>query len=54
MREVVLEMGLLDEKALDELLSVDNLLRPRYRDMRYYSGSDPSVPRTRAEDADED
>ena len=53
-REVVLEMGLLDEKALDELLSVDNLLRPRYRDMRYYSGSDPSVPRTRAEDADED
>ena len=42
-REVVLEMGLLDEAALDELLSVENLLRPKYRDMRYYSGGDPSV-----------
>ena len=36
-------MGLLDEAALDELLSVENLLRPKYRDMRYYSGGDPSV-----------
>ena len=27
-REVVVEMGLLDEAALDELLSVENLLRP--------------------------
>ncbi|WP_165217942.1 aspartate ammonia-lyase [Schaalia sp. ZJ1691] len=42
-REVVLEMGLLDERALDELLSVENLLRPQYRDARYYSGADPSV-----------
>lgn len=42
-REVVLEMGLLDEAALDELLSVENLLRPKYRDMNYYSGGDPSV-----------
>ncbi|MDO4242592.1 MAG: aspartate ammonia-lyase [Actinomyces sp.] len=33
-REVVLEMGLVDEQTLDELLSVDNLLRPRYRDLR--------------------
>ena len=43
-REVVLEMGLLDEDVLDELLSVENLLRPRYRDTSHYSGSDPSVP----------
>lgn len=42
-REVVLEMGLLDEATLDELLSVENLLRPKYRDMSYYSGGDPSV-----------
>ena len=40
-REVVLEMGLLDEATLDELLSVENLLRPRYRDAHHYSGSDP-------------
>ena len=39
-REVVLEMGLLDEKVLDELLSPENLLRPRYRDMSHYSGAD--------------
>ena len=31
------------ESALDELLSVENLLRPKYRDSRYYSGADPSV-----------
>ena len=31
-REVVLEMGLLDEEVLDQLLSPENLLRPRYRD----------------------
>lgn len=43
-REVVLEMGLLDEPALDELLSPDNLLHPHYRDASCYSGSDPSVP----------
>ena len=41
-REVVLEMGLLDEATLDELLSVENLLRPRYRDAHHYSGSDLS------------
>lgn len=49
-REVVLEMGLLDEAALDELLSVENLLRPKYRDMRYYSGGDPSVVELEDED----
>ena len=43
-REVVLEMGLLDEAVLDELLSVENLLRPRYRDMSRYSGADLPVP----------
>ena len=42
-REVVLEMGLLDEKVLDELLSPENLLRPRYRDMSHYSGADLRV-----------
>ena len=42
-REVVLEMGLLDEDVLDELLSPANLLQPRYRDANVYSGSDPSV-----------
>ena len=41
-REVVLEMGLLDEDVLDELLSPANLLQPRYRDANVYSGSDPS------------
>lgn len=51
-REVVLEMGLLDEATLDDLLSVDNLLRPRYRDTRYYSGSDPSVRATPQETSD--
>ncbi|MCL3777944.1 MULTISPECIES: aspartate ammonia-lyase [unclassified Actinomyces] len=45
-REVVLEMGLLDERTLDDLLSPENLLHPHYRDARYYSGSDPSVPAT--------
>lgn len=45
-REVVLEMGLLDEKTLDDLLSVENLLRPKYRDSHYYSGADPSVVET--------
>ena len=39
-REVVLEMGLLDEATLDELLSVENLLRPRYRDLH----SEPTEP----------
>ena len=42
-REVVLEMGLLEESVLDELLSAENLLRPRYRDAHHYSGADPSV-----------
>ena len=50
-REVVLEMGLLDEATLDELLSVENLLRPRYRDAHHYSGSDPSY--SKAEDEGE-
>ncbi len=52
-REVVLEMGLLDEATLDELLSVENLLHPHYRDARYYSGSDPSVPVSEGEADDE-
>ncbi len=43
-REVVLEMGLLDEATVDELLSPENLLRPHYRDRSAYSGTDPSTP----------
>ena len=43
-REVVLEMGLLDESVLDEILSPENLLRPHFRDLNVYSGSDPSTP----------
>ena len=43
-REVVLEMGLLEESVLDEILSPENLLRPHYRDLNVYSGSDPSTP----------
>gem|GEM_PF-3726343 len=43
LREVVLEMGLLDEATLDELLSVENLLRPHYRSKKYYSGGDPNT-----------
>ena len=43
-REVVLEMGLLEESVLDEILSPENLLRPHYRDLKVYSGSDPSTP----------
>ena len=51
-REVVLEMGLLDEDVLDELLSPANLLQPRYRDANVYSGSDPSVEVQDPEEAD--
>ncbi|CAM2848376.1 aspartate ammonia-lyase [Actinomyces slackii] len=43
-REVVLEMGLLEEAVLDELLSPENLLQPHYRDMGAHSGTDPSAP----------
>ena len=43
-REVVLEMGLLEESVLDEILSPENLLRPHFRDSSVYSGSDPSTP----------
>ena len=43
-REVVLEMGLLEESVLDEILSPENLLRPHFRDVNVYSGSDPSTP----------
>jgi len=32
-REVVLEMGLLEESVLDEILSPENLLRPHFRDL---------------------
>ncbi|MFA9445762.1 aspartate ammonia-lyase [Egicoccus sp. AB-alg6-2] len=37
-REVVLEMGLLDEAHLDQLLSPENLLRPRYPGRVYAEG----------------
>ncbi|MFC4554346.1 aspartate ammonia-lyase [Georgenia faecalis] len=40
-REVVLERGLLTEAQLDDLLSVENLLRPRYRGPLY--GEDPEL-----------
>ena len=43
-RDVVLEMGLLEESVLDEILSPENLLRPHFRDLKVYSGSDPSTP----------
>lgn len=43
-REVVLEMGLLEEAVLDDLLSPENLLQPHYRDMSVYTGTDPSTP----------
>ena len=43
-REVVLEMGLLEESVLDEILSPENFLRPHFRDLSVYSGSDPSTP----------
>ena len=43
-REVVLEMGLLEESVLDEILSPENLLRPHFRDLNVYTGSDPSTP----------
>ena len=43
-REVALEMGLLEESVLDEILSPENLLRPHFRDLSVYSGSDPSTP----------
>ena len=43
-REVVLEMGLLEESVLDEILSPENLLRPHFRDLNVYSGSDLSTP----------
>ena len=43
-REVVLEMGLLEESVLDEILSPENLLRPHFRDLNVDSGSDPSTP----------
>ena len=43
-REVVLEMGLFEESVLDEILSPENLLRPHFRDLNVYTGSDPSTP----------
>ncbi|WP_341358047.1 aspartate ammonia-lyase [Georgenia sp. M64] len=41
-REVVLEMGLLGADELDEILSVENLVRPQYRGRRY-EGQDPTT-----------
>ena len=43
-REVVLEMGLLEESVLGEIRSPENRLRPHFRDLNVYSGSDPSTP----------
>lgn len=40
-REIVLEWGLLTEAEIDDVLSVDNLMRPRYRGAYY--GEDPAV-----------
>lgn len=34
-REVVLELGLLSEKELDDILSIENLMHPIYRGKRY-------------------
>lgn len=42
-REVVLEMGLLSEEQLDELLSAENLLNPRYAG-RLYDEDELSLP----------
>lgn len=42
-REVVLEMGLLDEEELDRILSPENLANPQYRGSMFAT-SDPSVP----------
>ena len=39
-REVVLEMGLLDEETLDEILSPANLMRPHYSGHLYKSDDD--------------
>lgn len=41
-REVVLEMGLLDEATLDEVLSPENLIRPQFRGALYGPASDDS------------
>ncbi|WP_067780514.1 aspartate ammonia-lyase [Actinomyces vulturis] len=43
-RDVVIEMGLLDAETVDDLLSPENLLRPHYRGARGYHGSDPATP----------
>ncbi|WP_454085426.1 aspartate ammonia-lyase [Georgenia sp. Marseille-Q6866] len=40
-REIVLEWGLLTEAEVDDVLSVENLMRPRYRGTFY--GEDPAV-----------
>ncbi|UNX53758.1 aspartate ammonia-lyase [Georgenia sp. TF02-10] len=44
-REVVLEMGLLDEAQLDELLSPENLMRPRYHGEIFPAEDPDSLPR---------
>ncbi|MFH5823366.1 aspartate ammonia-lyase [Georgenia sp. AZ-5] len=41
-REVVLEMGLLTERQVDQLLAPANLMRPQYRGKRY-EGQDPTT-----------
>lgn len=41
-REVVLEMGLMDEKELDEILSPENLMNPVYHG-EYFATADPDV-----------
>lgn len=42
-REVVLEMGLLDEVTLDEVLSPENLMRPQFRGALYGPEIDDSI-----------
>jgi aspartate ammonia-lyase len=51
-REVVLEMGLLTAEELDEILSVDNLMRPQYRGPFY--AEDPAVVAPTADEAADD
>nr|WP_226924389.1 aspartate ammonia-lyase [Georgenia satyanarayanai] len=51
-REIVLEWGLLTEAELDDLLSVENLMRPRYRGAFY--GEDPAVIAPTADDVTSD
>ena len=48
-RDVVLEMGLLDEETLDEVLSPENLMRPQYRGALYGPATDDATDSTKVE-----